>query len=295
MYAQVVFSIASFRSFTYRIPHTLISHVSVGVAVNAPFKNKLQLGYIVSTSDFSSYKGKLNDIDSLYEGQPNIPQDLWKTILWMSNYYMAPIGLCIKSALPNIYYKDYNTKKILYIDINTQFLDNFDSLTLSKNQKVVINHLKSINQPISASKLKNIIPNPYYTIDALYKKNLIKKIFYDSDEIKNNISKSEIVLSKKQNDIFNSILPSIKQSKNSNYLIHGIPGSGKTEIYVKLAQEAISMGKNVMVLIPEIILTTQMKKRFIKYFGENIAMWHSKMTNKEKKLTIKYTTEGNNK
>jgi len=295
MYAQVVFSIASFRSFTYRIPHTLASQVSVGVAVNAPFKNRLQLGYIVSVSDFSSYKGKLNDIDSLYEGQPNIPQDLWQTILWMSSYYMAPIGLCIKSALPNIYYKDYNTKKTLYIDLNSQFIDNIDSLKLSKNQKIVVNHLKSINEPISASDLKDIIPNPYYTVDALYKKNLVKKIFYDSDEIKNDISQSDIVLSNKQNDIFNSILPSIRKSNNSNYLIHGIPGSGKTEIYVKLAQEAISMGKNVMVLIPEIILTTQMKKRFIKYFGTNIAMWHSKMTNKEKKITIKNILQGEHK
>ena len=295
MYAQVVFSIASFRSFTYRIPHTLIPQISIGVAVNAPFKNKLQLGYIVSTSQNSSYKGKLNDVDSIYEGQPNIPQDLWETILWMSNYYVAPIGLCIKSALPNIYYKDYNTKKRLYIDINTRIFDNFDLLTLSKNQKTVINHLQNINKPVSASSLKDIISNPYYIIDSLYKKNLIKKIFYDSEESIDNISKSEINLSIKQNDIFNTILPSIKKSININYLIHGVPGSGKTEIYVKLAQEAISMGKSVMVLIPEIILTTQMKKRFIKYFGQNIAMWHSKMTNKEKKQTIKDILLGEHK
>ena len=292
MYAQVVFSIASFRSFTYRIPRTLTPHISIGAAVNAPFKNTLQLGYIVSISDFSSYKGKLNDIDSLYEGQPNIPQDLWKTILWMSSYYMAPVGLCIKSALPNIYYKDYNTKKILYIDINTQLSSTIDSLNLSKNQKLVINHLQSISKPISASTLKDLIPNPYYTIDALHKKNLIKKIFYDSEESQENITQSDIALSDKQNDIFNTIIPSIEKSQNTNYLIHGIPGSGKTEIYVKLAQAAIAMGKNVMVLIPEIILTTQMKKRFIKYFGQNIAMWHSKMTNKEKKLTIKNILQG---
>ena len=106
MYAEVVFSIASFRSFTYKIPQNLISNVGVGMAVNAPFKNKIQIGYIVSQSDFSSYKGKLNEIDSLYEGHPNIPEDLWKTIIWMSKYYIAPLGLCIKSALPSIYYKD---------------------------------------------------------------------------------------------------------------------------------------------------------------------------------------------
>ena len=81
------------------------------MAVNAPFKNKIQIGYIVSKSDFSNYKGKLNEIDSLYEGHPNIPKDLWKTIVWMSKYYISPLGMCIKSALPSIYYKDYNPKK----------------------------------------------------------------------------------------------------------------------------------------------------------------------------------------
>ena len=104
MYAEVVFSIASFRSFTYKIPQNLISTVGVGMAVNAPFKSKMQIGYIVSQSDFSNYNGKLNEIDSLYEGHPSIPEDLWKTIIWMSKYYIAPLGLCIKSALPSIYY-----------------------------------------------------------------------------------------------------------------------------------------------------------------------------------------------
>ena len=51
-----------------------MSNVGVGMAVNAPFKNKIQIGYIVSKSDFSNYKGKLNEIDSLYEGHPNIPK-----------------------------------------------------------------------------------------------------------------------------------------------------------------------------------------------------------------------------
>ena len=93
MYAEVVFSIASFRSFTYKIPQNLMSNVGVGMAVNAPFKNKIQIGYIVSKSDFSNYKGKLNEIDSLYEGHPNIPKDLWKTIIWMSIYFLRKLIL----------------------------------------------------------------------------------------------------------------------------------------------------------------------------------------------------------
>ena len=293
MYAEVVFSIASFRSFTYKIPQNLISNVGVGMAVNAPFKNKLQIGYIVSQSDFSSYKGKLNEIDSLYEGHPNIPEDLWKTIIWMSKYYIAPLGLCIKSALPSIYYKDYSPQKILYIELISNI--DINILKLSKNQKIVIDFLQTEKKSVLASTIKNIVPNPYYTINALEKKQLIKKIYLEDNVGETHSQKIKITLSKKQKDIFNTILPSIKKSINKNFLIHGIPGSGKTEIYVKLAQEVIKSGKNVMILIPEIILTAQMQKRFIQYFGNHIAMWHSKMTNKEKQQTIKNILLGENK
>ena len=71
MYAQVVFPIASFKSFTYTIPNELISNIYIGLAINAPFKNKLQLGYVLSITDTSTYKGKINSIDSIYKGQPN--------------------------------------------------------------------------------------------------------------------------------------------------------------------------------------------------------------------------------
>ena len=293
MYAEVVFSIASFRSFTYKIPQNLISNVGVGMAVNAPFKNKIQIGYIVSQSDFSSYKGKLNEIDSLYEGHPNIPEDLWKTIIWMSKYYIAPLGLCIKSALPSIYYKDYSPQKILYIELISNI--DINILKLSKNQKIVIDFLQTEKKSVLASTIKNIVPNPYYTINALEKKQFIKKIYLEDNVGETHSQKIKITLSKKQKDIFNTILPSIKKSINKNFLIHGIPGSGKTEIYVKLAQEVIKSGKNVMILIPEIILTAQMQKRFIQYFGNHIAMWHSKMTNKEKQQTIKNILLGENK
>ena len=296
MYAQVVFSIASFKSFTYKIPTELIPSISVGLAVNAPFKNKLQLGYIVSTTNTPNYKGKINDIDSIYKGQPSIPKDLWQTILWMSSYYVSPIGLCIKTALSTLYYKDYNTKKALYIELNHKVLSTFNTKALSTNQKKFTTNLMKYKKPILASSLKNKISNLYYTIDTLHKKDLLNKIFLSTDN--NNLvimSKTNIQLSKTQKKVFNTILPFIQKSSNTNFLIHGVPGSGKTEIYVKLAQEAISIGKNVMVLIPEIILTTQMKDRFIKYFGSDIAMWHSKMTTREKKQTIKKILSGDYK
>ena len=183
MYAQVVFSIASFKSFTYKIPNELTPSISVGLAVNAPFRNKLQLGYIVSTTNTPNYKGKINDIESIYKGQPSIPKDLWQTILWMSKYYVSPIGLCIKTALSTLYYKDYNSKKTLYIELNHKVLSTFDTKALSTNQKKFTIYLMKYKKPILASSLKNKTSNLYYIIDTLHKKNLINKIFLSKDDI----------------------------------------------------------------------------------------------------------------
>ena len=179
MYAQVVFSIASFKSFTYKIPNKLTSSISVGIAVNAPFKNKLQLGYIVSTTNISNYQGKINDIDSIYKGQPSIPIDLWKTILWMSDYYLAPIGVCIKAALSNVYYKDDSIRKSLFIELNIKTLSLIDKNKLSKNQKTLINDLSNINTPTLASTFSKKISNLYYTIDVLYQKNILNMVYVE--------------------------------------------------------------------------------------------------------------------
>ena len=65
MYAQIVFPIASFKSFTYKIPKTLASQITIGSAVNAKFRKDSSMGYVVSLSNSSNYKGKINNIDSI--------------------------------------------------------------------------------------------------------------------------------------------------------------------------------------------------------------------------------------
>ena len=95
MYIQVVFPIASFTSFTYKVPTSLQSNIDIGYPVNAPFRNKILIGYITSISNKSSFKGTIHSIDSLYKGEAAISSELWRVIIWMSNYYVSPIGLCI--------------------------------------------------------------------------------------------------------------------------------------------------------------------------------------------------------
>lgn len=292
MYVQVVFPIASFTSFTYKVPVELESSIHVGCSINAPFRKKTIIGYVVEINNKTSFKGKTHYIDSIYKGKAYISSELWRVIIWMSQYYVSPLGLCIKAALSSNILKEQTSHQSLYIEINKKNYEKFNG-SLSKNQKKLVLDLLNTNTPHLASSYKSKISNLYYVIDSLDKKNIIQKIYFDKLEVQDkNNSRVSFTLSETQNKVFKDILPYIQSSKYHNFLIHGVPGSGKTEVYIKLALEAIANNQSVIVLIPEIILSTQMKDRFKNYFGNSVAIWHSKMSSKEKQYTLKKISSG---
>ena len=99
MFAEIIFPIRSFRTFTYRIPKQLIYKISTGSSVYAKINNKLASGYVVEISKKCAYKGKINSIDSIHEAL-SIPLELIKLIEWVSKYYLCPMGIIYNSVLP---------------------------------------------------------------------------------------------------------------------------------------------------------------------------------------------------
>ncbi|WP_418481717.1 replication restart helicase PriA [Dysosmobacter sp.] len=93
----------------------------------------------------------------------------------------------------------------------------------------------------------------------------------------------EIVLNEEQQRAFEEILGRVQAAKPSVTLLHGVTGSGKTQVYLRLVQETLALGKTAMVLVPEIVLTPQMMRKFSSYFGSRVAMLHSSM-----KMTERY-------
>ena len=294
MYVQVSFPISSFNSFTYSVPKGLIEKISLGVCINAPIKNKLQSGFIIDINKKPLFSGKILPIHSIHDKSYHLPDELWKTIKWLSKYYVVPIGKVLKAAIPNTILNQYSPQTIKYALITKKgekkFLENDHKKPA--HQKV-LSYLFN-NKLIKIKKLKDIVSSPYSICKKLEENGFIKiflqpKITNPYNNINPNKIKN-IVLSKEQKKIFNEIIKFKKEKKP--FLIHGVTGSGKTEIYMKLAQTIIKQGGSVLVLVPEIALTPQITQRFYSAFGNKIALWHSQMTKAEKGWSWKKINSG---
>ena len=287
MYAYIAFPIANYQQFIYLIPSHLTSNIKEGICVEAPFRNKVELGFIVSITNKTSFKNKIKSIKSIGDKNIQLPLELWKTIKWISNYYICPIGIVLKTAVPLLFKKDYIPKEKIYLKITQEGKDiiptwgekapkqfEFLSILLNEDGPVPLNQISS---HISSS-------------SQIYKKLLEKKLLSivpeeEFNQYASSYQSRDIILSKDQHKIFNIIKPSINGNKYAPYLLHGITGSGKTEIYIKLAFEVIKQKKTMLMLVPEISLTPQLSQKFIQTFGEKIGLWHSKLTKREKHKT----------
>ncbi|MBF0710091.1 MULTISPECIES: primosomal protein N' [unclassified Gemella] len=158
---------------------------------------------------------------------------------------------------------------------------------MTPKQKLLVDYLKE-HIEIKKKEVKEILGIGMSVVRKLIEADIIKevvkenKIFLDESYYRNSTQ-----LNKEQKFVFDTVKKSLQINKYQDYLLHGITGSGKTEIYIKLVKECIDQGKEAIVLIPEIILTSQVENKFRRVFGDNIAVLNSKLNKKEKYIEWK--------
>jgi len=290
MYAEVCLPFFIDRTFTYLVPKDYVEKLVIGSIVSIKFKNNICNGIVVSLSNTVLFKGKLNSILAI-DSKNNVPMELWKTLVWMEQYYITPIGKIAQLALSWLFKKRINQPryiKSLELDTNSNplsfYTSSIDSFT--HNQKKLINLLISdYPKPISLVLLKSKIKSIYSIKKILLdKKYLIESMNIEKDNNVINIRKNidSIELTKTQNIIYNKI----KDTKNNlwkPHLIQGIPGCGKTEIYLKLTDFIFKQKKSCLILVPEIALSSEIFDRFQIYFGGKVLTWHSKASESYKR------------
>jgi primosomal protein N' (replication factor Y) len=281
MFLDIVFNLPIDKTFTYTVPDSLSDKVSVGKRVTAPFGRKRQMvGYIIGISQQHKGNYQVKDIIDVIDKQVVITPELMQLAKWITSYYISSLGETLSCAVP--YKPQIQTKNVKIVSLREQLIDGF---TLPEAQAKVIQLVTDTgNMPLNELISHTGISRS--TINTLIKKNLL------------NISlKQECRSPYKHYTISKSILPiptpdqikasseisaSISHEKFGVFLLHGVTGSGKTEVYIQAIEQALALNKTSLVLVPEISLTPQTVKRFVERFGQRIAVLHSRLSDGER-------------
>ena len=272
------------RKFDYKIPEKLEDIITVGSRVLVPFGNfkKLEEGYVIKIKDKSEFEVK--ELAGLEE---NLDEDKINLARWMARKYFSNVSECIKLMLTpgtrnkNVEYR-IKDKEIEFVYLNIEK----DSLDLEKlrgdKQKRVLQFLKK-NEGCTVSELENFVECSRATINSLIDKGYIslRKEKIDRNPLINkNIEKDKKPnLTDEQLQCYQKVTKSIENNEFEEFLLYGVTGSGKTEVYLQLIEKCLQTNKTAVILVPEISLTPQMIERFIRRFGrEIIAVLHSKLS-----------------
>jgi primosomal protein N' (replication factor Y) len=275
MYADILLPVKIGKevpSLTYSVPASLKERVQIGSAVRVSLRNRTYTGVVTELHNRSlTFTAK--DILTTKEGGQVL--EGWQIELahWVSQHYMAPFHKVLKMLLPQ---KLWGEKSKIPYDVTFQRTDEQVNGKMGTKQAELI----KLFEQNKTLKRKEISEFTLATIRGLEKKGLIKEIqgSIQGTQSANEKAYEEKTLTKEQEHIVTSIL---KSDKN-RFLIHGVTGSGKTEIYLRIAEEMVKQGKQVILMVPEISLTPQLISYFKALFGEHIAVLHSKLSQGER-------------
>ncbi|MFR1707811.1 MAG: primosomal protein N' [Clostridium sp.] len=263
------------KIFTYRVPERLYDKVKKGRMVTVPFGNgnKKIYGFIVDIFYNIDDNAKLKEIIDIDDNMEFLTEENIRLIEIMRKKYLCTYLECIKVMIPNGITKGttFKTKnciilgKALTEKYNKEEYINIVSF-IEKNNGVYNKSELTSEFNLSLSRINTLIKHEFLKV----KKTIVNR--YNEDTYK---LYEEKTLNSEQQKCVDTIL---LNSYNNKFLIHGITGSGKTEIYMNLVKEMIKQNKDSIVLIPEIALTPQMVERFKGRFGRDVAIFHSRLS-----------------
>jgi primosomal protein N' (replication factor Y) len=291
---RVAFESGVDSEFDYLVPDKLWP-VHIGQRVETPFgrANKLEVGFCVETDvsqEQHKKKFKLKTISEVVDKEPLIDNGLMELARWISDYYVCPLGVVLGAMVPAAVKKGAGEKKekYVYLTIGPDDIVKVAAEIKGKKQKQVLQRLRDVGayEQETAVELKELLTEVDCTdlpLKNLADKQIIKiaqrTILRALPAVPEGMAlKTEkVVLNEDQQKALAHITGRIDNSNFSVTLLHGVTDSGKTELYIRAIDEVLKKGKNAIVLLPEIALTTQTIQRFSSRF-EQIAVMHSGLT-----------------
>lgn len=268
------------KTYSYLIPDEMREKIQIGQAVLVPFGRQGNVNaFIVGFGDYLPEGIKAKKVSKILDEKPLFTLEYLKLLEWVANYYCSDFVTVLNMAIP-----------LKLIDKNSKTEKSIEFITTEGATKRQIEILELLKKPgkISLIEFEKLAKTTRTTINKLEALGCVKilneEIYRNPLEIFKDCKKEDLYqLSAEQEKIYKSIAKLTKNPTKVPLLIHGVTASGKTEVYFKLIDDTIKAGKNVLFLVPEIALASQLTKRLACKFGtQDVAIWHSSISEGER-------------
>jgi primosomal protein N' (replication factor Y) len=291
-YVRVIIDRAIQRELDYSVPETLADRIGIGSRVRVPFRDKSALATVLATLQQSDAKG-IRPIEALVGEAPAISESLLDLAKWMSTYYCCPLETVMRSLLPQVIrHAKVGWKKRLFVQptttIDAEKIDNLRKR--APRQAELLETIAKLEKPMPAAQLLRKTSFDNQTLRALAKRGLIElreeAVERDPHADEQFIATTNLEVNAEQALALGKITDALAAPETAKpILLHGVTGSGKTEIYLQAIRTALERGKSAIVLVPEISLTPQTVERFKSRFAEMhevVAVLHSHLSEGER-------------
>jgi primosomal protein N' (replication factor Y) (superfamily II helicase) len=282
MIARVTLEIALGKDFDYAVPEELQDAVQIGTRVKVPFGNRTVMGCVTSLPE-TSPPSNLRDIVGVIGKQSQVTPNVLKLARWIGDYYCCPPEIALKTVLPEAVRREKEGwRELLFV----RALQSPEPPKVTKRQQDILD-IVNARRELRLQELCELAETTAATVRKLEDKGLLEvaaKISERDPYARETILPTQpLQLNAEQAAAFAQITASLDAQQGKAFLLHGVTGSGKTEVYLQAIAQTLKEGKGAIVLVPEISLTPQTVERFKARFSTGplqtlVAVLHSHLS-----------------
>ena len=284
LYAEIIVNSEALeidRPFTYKVPEEFKSDIKVGQIVKVPFGkgNKTSEGFVltVKNEEEVDIKFRTKNISTILVKEPVIDADNIKLIDFLREKTLCKYIDAFRLLIPVGIMKGAKNKSKKVIVLKSEDLS---SIQKPDGYKDIIEFLKNNSGKYTKSELINHYSISQYKLNKLIEKDILaveeETVFRYNNRKYNDDNAKQLTIEQQK------VINQYNSSSSNLFLLKGVTGSGKTEVYMRLVEKALLENKSSIILVPEIALTPQMIERFKGRFGVNVALFHSKLSDGER-------------
>ena len=275
------------QTYSYLVPESLREFIGPGQRVEILFGrgNRKEVAFCVGLSKLKTSNRKLKEIVGLVDREPIVSQHLLDLTKWIAERYICGWGQALETAIPAGVKKQAGTREMTFFALADD-IDNLLAATkLPTKQAAIVEFLREAGTPLKGEQITEAIGCSPAPIHGLRDKGIIiatrKRTATFESDLGEIAPEQDLELNADQKRVLSAINMQLRMKRSRTFVLHGVTGSGKTEVYIQAIREVVSYGRQAIVLVPEISLTPQTIRRFSSRF-DSVAVLHSHLTDAER-------------